>query len=229
MKHVFSKIEVRLSADLPALSLGWLSLRDHFVATVGPHSGQGQKLQHLLVLADAEIAPKSRFPSHPHRDMDILTWVVRGTLHHLDDKGTNQQVPAEHMQLMRAGDGIFHSEGNEGSEVLRILQIWIEPIGRGGSPLVSHVGLKKNGFHLLAGPENAELPLQQKVWVYAARIFKEKQEFLIPDEQFAYAVSIGDLIWNGRATKDGDGIRLGSGKVEITGEGQAILIVQNNP
>lgn len=225
MKH--TTIDIRHYANLPAINLGWLSLRDHFIATVGPHSGQGKELNDLLVLADAKIQAKSRFPEHPHRDMEILTWVAQGTLQHLDNNGTSQAVPAEHLQLMSARDGIFHAEGNSNSEPLRILQIWINPNNKGGIPVVKQVGLKNRGFNLLAGPDNADLLLRQNVWMYVARLHEEHEEFVVPDDKFAYIVSVGNLTWNGSTLQDGDGALIQSGKIEIKGSGQAIVILQN--
>lgn len=223
----FSAIEIRPSVNLPEVNLGWLSVRDHFISTVGPQSGKGKQLRDLLVLADANIRPKSQFPKHPHKDMEILTWVAQGTLQHLDDNGTNQSVPTEHLQLMSARDGIFHAEGNASAESLRILQIWIQPQAIGGYPVVKQVGLKEKGFNLLAGPGPTPLSLRQDVWMYVASLTNEKTDFIIPDDKFGYIVSVGSLTWNEKPLQDGDGAILQPGKVEVNGRGQAILILQN--
>ena len=76
-----TSIHPRPLATLPTTTLPWLTLRDHFVATVGPSAGQGQPLGPLLVLADATFSPRSRFPLHPHRDMEILSVVQIGRAH----------------------------------------------------------------------------------------------------------------------------------------------------
>lgn len=227
MNSKLSDIQVRPYSQLPEMNLGWLSLKDHFIATVGPYSGRGEQLKNLLVLADAKIQPKSRFPDHPHNDMEILTWVVHGKLQHLDNKGTNQEVPAEHLQLMSARDGIFHAEGNLSTEPLRLLQIWILPNSKSGTPVVQQAGLNGSGFNLLAAPASAPLIIRQDVWLYAAKINGDEQTFDIPEGKFAYAVSIGDLSWNGKAVKDGDGLVIQNGKLAIKGTGQAIVILQN--
>lgn len=227
MNSKLSEIQVRPYSQLPEMNLGWLSLKDHFIATVGPYSGRGEQLKNLLVLADAKIQPKSRFPDHPHNDMEILTWVVHGKLQHLDDKGTNQEVPAEHLQLMSARDGIFHAEGNLSDQPLRLLQIWIHPKAKSGTPVVQQAGLTQKGFNLLAGPSAAPLNIRQDVWLYAAKIEGDEQVFDIPEDKFAYAVSIGNLSWNGSELQDGDGLLAQSGKLTIKGKGQAIVILQN--
>lgn len=231
-----AQIEVKHYAKLPEVNLGWLSLRDHFIATVGPNSGQGAKLKHLLVLADAKLQPNSRFPDHPHQNMEILTWVAKGTLQHLDNKGMSQAVPAESLQLMSARDGIFHAEGNSRNEPLRIFQIWIRPTSNGsGAPVVTQVVLKKPGFNLLAGPQGVsgagrnevQLRMMQSAWVYASS-FKngEEQQLVVPEGQFGYGVSIGSLKWNGQGLEDGDGVVVSSGRLIVQGVGQAIIILQ---
>ncbi|MFM6930345.1 MAG: pirin family protein [Bdellovibrio sp.] len=218
--------KIRPYKDLPAMDLGWLTLKDHFIATVGPHSGRGTSLKNLLVIADAKIEAKSSFPKHPHKDMEILTWVVDGILHHQDDKESDQQVPTESLQLMSARDGIFHAEGNLSNGPLRILQIWIQPNAVGGTAVVSQAGLLAKGFNLMAAPENAPLIIRQDLWLYVALINGE-ESIEIPEGRFAYAVFIGHLKLNEMQLMDGDGAELSSGKYSIRGSGQAIVIQQN--
>lgn len=81
----------------------------------------------LRVLNDDHIAPHSGFDSHPHKDMEILTYVVNGTLTHKDSLGNTETLTRGQMQYLSAGTGIQHSEYNEGDEPLRLLQIWIHP------------------------------------------------------------------------------------------------------
>lgn len=223
-----SSIKIKSYSKLPALHLEWLSLKDHFVATVGPASGQGHPLKNLLVLADAKFQAKSRFPQHPHRDMEILTWVAKGTLQHYDNNGTDQSVPEKSLQLMSARDGIFHAEGNASDAEVRMLQIWITPQTKGGTPVVDQTELTGSGFKLLAGPEDAPLIIRQKAWFYAAAIENEHGETLeVPEGKMGYAISIGELSWNDEKASDGDGLLLSEGVVRVTGRGQAIIILQN--
>ena len=102
-------LDVRPASGLPETSLPWLSLRDHFVATVGDHAGEGRPLGPLLVLADATFAPHSRFPLHEHRDLEILSIVLDGTLTHHGDQGDGAALPARGVQLISARDGIEHA------------------------------------------------------------------------------------------------------------------------
>nr|BFD67629.1 pirin family protein [Bdellovibrio sp. HAGR004] len=221
-----NQVAVRPYKSLPALDIGWLTLKDHFIATVGPHSGAGVPLKDLLVIADAKITPNASFPKHPHKDMEILTWVVKGTLHHQDNKGMDQLVPEGHLQLMSARDGIFHAEGNATDGELRILQIWIRPNQNHGTPEVCFEPLQQKGFKLMAGPEKAPLKIRQNLWLFAAMI-SGVEKFTIPSDSFGYAVLIGDISINGSSTQDGDGALLNSGSYSFSGEGQVVLIQQS--
>lgn len=222
----YNGIHIRPYATLREVDIGWLKLKDHFISTVGPHSGQGESLKNLLVIADATMKPKSSFSKHPHQNMEILTWVVRGTLHHKDDNGSDQMVSSQYLQLMSARDGIYHAEGNSSDDELRLLQIWINPNKRGGDPVVTLKPLTREGFELMAGPMNAPLIIRQDLWLFAARITKA-QKFEIPHRQFGYGVFIGELKLNGHQVEDGDGAILETGEYEVSGHGQVILILQN--
>ncbi len=151
-------------ATLPATTLPWLGLRDHFVATVGERAGQGAPLGSLLVLADATFAPRSRFPLHPHRDMEILSVVVDGELSHHGDQAHGARLRARGAQLISARDGMFHAEGNDTDEPCRMLQLWIEPSAHGGAPAYFQRTAQGPGATLLAGDAGMPLRADVKVW-----------------------------------------------------------------
>ncbi len=159
--------------------------------------------------------------------MEILTWVVKGTLHHQDNKGSDQFVPESSLQLMSARDGIFHAEGNTSDQPLRILQIWISPKSTGGVPIVNHEALNGQGFKLMAGPREAPLIIRQDLWLYAARISTTKK-LEVPQGKFGYGIFIGQLELNDESLQDGDGAVLSAGTYKVNGNGQVILILQNN-
>lgn len=221
------RLHVVLAANLPHLDLGWISLRDHFVATVGPRSGTGTPRGNLLVMADAVIQPNAQFPMHPHENMEVLTWVASGTLRHRDNQGADQTVPERSLQLMSSRDGIYHAEGNGGDDELRLVQIWIKPHTMGGSPVVATTRFEDAGFQLLVGPENAPLLIRQEAWLYAAVLHEEELTFMVPRGKSAYALSIGTLAWNDRSVADGSGIVVQEGTIRIRGKGQVLVILQN--
>lgn len=88
----------------------------------------------LRVINDDTIATGRGFGMHPHRDMEIITVMVEGQLHHHDSMGHSAVLRAGEVQRMSAGSGIVHSEINEGDRACRLLQIWIEPEAHGLPP-----------------------------------------------------------------------------------------------
>ncbi|MCM2350192.1 MAG: pirin family protein [Bacteriovoracaceae bacterium] len=222
-----AEIKIVDKSDLRSFNFGWIKLTDHFVSTVGPSAGQGKPNGSLLVLADAEIEPGASFPLHSHSQMEILTWVVKGTLHHKDDKGGDQFVNSTGLQLMSARDGISHAEGNSSEQPLRLLQIWIRPSRSiNGKALVQQTDIKQKGFQLLAGKEGAPLLIEANVKLWASLLDNENFNFDIDKNSSAYAVSIGGLNWNGIDIEDGAGIFLSDGLIEVKGTGQAIIIIK---
>ncbi len=201
-------------------------MSDHFIKTVGAGSGTGKQFGSLLVLADATFTPESRFPMHPHQEMEILTWVVSGTLSHLDDKNPPYHVSEGELQYMSSRSGIYHAEGNTSKLPMRLLQIWIAPNKFGGTPVVEYTKLNSKGFNLLAAPSNAPITLRQNVWFYAGKVSGE-ESFEVPKNKIAYAVSIGDLSWEQRPISDGSGIVLTEGNYLISGQGQTVIILQD--
>ncbi|WP_158501628.1 pirin family protein [Vitiosangium sp. GDMCC 1.1324] len=223
-----ARVEPQPGKTLPTLDLGWISLRDHFVQTVGPSSGRGQPLSDLLVLADATLAPRSSFPLHPHQEMEILTWVSSGTLLHRDSQGREEEVPAGGLQLMSARDGLRHAEGNRRDEPVRLLQIWLSPSQHGGPPLfeVARPPPGATGFTLLAGPTEAPLLLRQDARLWVARLkASERATLSLPKERVGYGVVVGGSArWNGVHMEDGDGLRLSPGPHSVVADGSVDVL-----
>ncbi len=154
----------RSLASLPTTTTHGPTLRDHFVATVGPQAGQGSALGPLLVLADATFAPRSRFPLHPHRDMEILSIVLDGELSHHGDQAHATTVRARSAQMISARDGMMHAEGNDTDHPTRMLQIWFQPDARGGAPAYFERTFSDPGRHLVAGDAAMPLRADARVW-----------------------------------------------------------------
>ncbi|MCA9612250.1 MAG: pirin family protein [Sandaracinus sp.] len=153
------QVRVPTSAALP-----WLSLRDHFVATVGPTSGTGPTLGALRVLADATFAPHSRFPIHGHAEVEILSIVLDGELSHHGDQAHGEVLRARSAQLISARDGMRHAEGNHLDRATRMLQIWFVPDSRGGAPAYFRRDFSARGRHRVAGDEGMPLRCAADVW-----------------------------------------------------------------
>jgi len=126
-------IELRPFESLGGADHGWLDAKHHF-SFAGYHDPERMQWGNLRVWNDDTIAPHSGFPTHPHRDMEIVTYVREGAITHQDSLGNTGRTEAGDVQVMSAGTGIAHSEYNLEDETTRIFQIWIIPTRRGGAP-----------------------------------------------------------------------------------------------
>ncbi|KDP87937.1 pirin [Cupriavidus sp. SK-3] len=126
-------IERRPLEGLGAADHGWLDARHHF-SFAEYNDPQRVHWGALRVWNDDTIAPGSGFPSHPHADMEIITYVREGAITHRDNLGNQGRTVAGDVQVMSAGTGIRHSEYNLEPGVARIFQIWILPNQRGEWP-----------------------------------------------------------------------------------------------
>lgn len=126
-------IELRPFSTLGAADHGWLDARHHF-SFAGYHDPARTNWGQLRVWNDDAIAPRTGFPAHPHRDMEIVTYVREGAISHRDSLGNEGRTEAGDVQVMSAGTGIQHAEYNLEDETTRLFQIWILPDERGGEP-----------------------------------------------------------------------------------------------
>ncbi len=126
-------IELRPFATLGAADHGWLDARHHF-SFADYHDPARPGWGALRVWNDDTIAPRTGFPPHPHRDMEIITYVRSGAITHEDSLGNRGRTGAGDVQVMSAGDGIRHAEFNREDETTTLFQIWIVPDTRGGPP-----------------------------------------------------------------------------------------------
>ena len=126
-------IELRPFASLGGADHGWLDTKHHF-SFADYHDPARTNWGQLRVWNDDEIAPQTGFPAHPHRDMEIITYVRDKAISHKDSLGNEGRTEAGDVQVMSAGTGIQHAEYNLEDETTRIFQIWIIPDRRGGEP-----------------------------------------------------------------------------------------------
>ena len=159
----------------------------------------------LRVLNDDLIQAGNGFDLHPHRDMEIISYVVDGEITHGDSLGHKRTLKRGEVQYMSAGTGIYHSEHNRGSETLRLLQLWIYPDNRGYQPnygdyLFKKEERKNRWLNIVSGPSgNAPVRIHQDANLFVGE-FDEGKEFSFevkPGRQ-AYVVQI-----EGRASFSG--------------------------
>ena len=194
----------------------------------------------LLVINDDRIEPTGGFGTHPHRDMEIFSYVLDGALEHKDSMGVGSVNRQGDIQMMSAGTGIYHSEFNASdSEKLRFLQIWIVPGRNGVEPRYHQKHFtneeKRGKFRLVISPDNEEgtLPIYQDAKVYAG-LFDgdESAVFTLPPNRYAYVhIARGRVNLNGKTLREGDGVRVRK-ETELRfdkGEGAEVLVFDLRP
>jgi redox-sensitive bicupin YhaK (pirin superfamily) len=126
-------IELRPFESLGSANHGWLDAHHHF-SFANYYDPARMQWGPIRVWNDDTIQPGTGFPTHPHRDMEIITYVRKGAITHTDSMGNEGRTQAGDVQVMSAGTGVRHSEYNREEEATEIFQIWIIPSERGGEP-----------------------------------------------------------------------------------------------
>lgn len=188
---------------------GWLDSQHSF------SFGEYYDPQHLgfsvlRVINDDLIAPGAGFPTHPHRDMEIVTYVLDGAIAHKDSMGNGSTIRPGEIQRMSAGTGITHSEYNPWTdEGTRLLQIWVLPSTRGLTPSYEQAAIPFEDGRLIriAGCEGGVVAIQQDAAIYAARFSGAgRARHDIADKRTAWVqMARGSMTVNGVVLAEGDG------------------------
>ncbi|HWA37883.1 MAG TPA: pirin family protein [Burkholderiales bacterium] len=225
--------ELRRSGERGHANHGWLdsyhsfSFADYYDPR---HMGYGP----LRVINEDRVAPGSGFPTHGHRDMEILSYVLEGALAHEDSMGNGSTMVPGDVQRMSAGTGVRHSEYNhDRAGVTHFLQIWIEPKFTGLPPSYEQKHFatkeKRGRLRLIASPDGAEgsVKVHQDARVFAG-LFDgpESASYALAEGHKAYLhVARGRLRVNGEMLEAGDALKTDAGTIALSeGAGAEVLL-----
>ncbi|HLU49499.1 MAG TPA: pirin family protein [Planctomycetota bacterium] len=215
-------IRLRPANERGHSNLGWLDSR-HSFSFGDYHDPAHVGFRTLRVINDDRIAPGMGFGTHPHHDMEILTWVVEGAIEHRDSMGNGSILKPGEMQRMTAGTGVTHSEFNPSqTEPLRLIQIWIRPETRGLTPSYEErsfpVDERRGELVLLAARDarDGALTIHQDVVLYVARLDADDEvsHALQADRHAWVQVVKGELELGEKTLKEGDGAAI-SNEAEV--------------
>ncbi len=206
-------IDVRRSEARGHFDHGWLDTY-HTFSFADYHDPRYMGFRSLRVINEDRVAPGQGFGRHPHRDMEILTYVLSGAIEHEDSLGNRGVIRPGQVQYMAAGTGIVHSEVNpSGSEPVHLMQIWIRPARRGAEPRYEQrdfPGVGQRGrLTLLASGDGRDgsIAINQDADVYAAALAAGSRiEHALRAGRGAWVqVLRGEVTVNGEALAAGDG------------------------
>ena len=221
-------ITLRKSTERGHADYGWLQSR-HSFSFGDYHDPAHMGFRSLRVINDDIVAPGRGFGSHPHRDMEIFSYVLEGALEHRDSMGNGRVLRPGQIQLMGAGSGVTHSEFNPSpTEPVRFLQIWIQPHTRGLPPSYTEWQARPSDAQetklLVISPtgRDGSALIRQNVDVHRIRLQAGRQvtHALAPGRAAWLQVAAGALLLNDMPLAEGDGAGTeDSGTLHITADG----------
>ncbi|RVU55018.1 pirin family protein [Anaerosphaera multitolerans] len=194
-------------------NLGWLRSVFHF-SFAEYRNPNNVNFGKLRVINDDLVEPGTGFDTHPHRDMEIVSYVIKGELTHKDSMGHERTLSRGSAQYMSAGTGILHSEYNKGNEILRFMQIWIFPDENNLTPQYGDMTFEKEERHnkwlnIVSGIDgDAPIKIHQDASIHVLELDKDREiEFPVLENRQAYLVQIeGSSIINGIEFNMRDGL-----------------------
>ncbi|HEV7397150.1 MAG TPA: pirin family protein [Pyrinomonadaceae bacterium] len=219
-------IKIRKANERGHFDFGWLDTY-HTFSFGEYHDSQFMGFSDLRVINEDRVAKQTGFPTHGHRDMEIITYVLEGALQHSDNMGNGSVIRPGDVQRMTAGTGVMHSEANPSeTEPVHLLQIWILPASRGLKPGYEQKTFapeeKQNQLRLIASNDGraGSVTVHQDASIYAG--------MLTSDQSVSHQLGTGRNAWlqvargsasiNGTVLQQGDGAAINDeASLEITG------------
>jgi quercetin 2,3-dioxygenase len=224
-------IQIRPSEQRGRNKIEWLDT--HFTFSFDQYfDPEHIQFRSLRVLNEDIVAPGKGFGMHPHKDMEILTWILDGALEHRDSMGTGAVIRPGELQHMTAGSGVMHSEFNPSAQnPTHLLQIWIVPEKRNLKPEYEQLAFPdkdlRGKFHHVAGPK-APITIHQDADLFIARLDKnEETKHEIKAGRHAWVqVARGNVRLNDVELKQGDGAAISQEKeIRIAAQGPSEVLL----
>lgn len=218
-------IQVRQAESRPRTKIGWLDSRHSF--SFGGHYDPSNTHHGLLLVSnDDRVQAGTGFSTHPHQDMEIVTWVLSGRLEHKDSEGNRGELYPGLAQRMSAGTGIWHSEMNPSrNEDVHFIQMWVLPdaerVDPGYEQLDINGELDNGGLHAIASGQghDAAISIRQRGAVLWGGRLTPGERVAVPEGRNAHLfVAVGDVDVEGAGgLGEGDAARLvGAGSPKLT-------------
>lgn len=227
-------IQVRTADSRGHAHFGWLDSR-HTFSFGSYHDPQHMGVSALRVINDDRVEPGAGFSAHPHRDMEIISYVLEGTIEHKDSLGSHSQLKAGELQVMSAGTGIVHSEYNPSQdEGLHFLQIWIQPDTRGVAPRYEQHDISAlRGLQLVVSPDGqgGSLRIHQDARVWLVRFDGAPLGFApVAGRSYYLQVARGEVTVNGVTLAVGDGATItAEAELQLSGAAGAEALLFDLP
>ncbi len=229
-------ITLRKASDRFHTNIGWLN-SFHTFSFGEHHDREHEGFSALRVINDDTVQAGQGFGAHPHRDMEILSYVLSGALQHKDSSGGGGVIRPGEIQRMSAGSGVVHSEFNASEkEAVHFLQIWLLPESSGIKPGYEQkkIDLAKGALTLLAskGGRDGSVALHQDAQLYGARLDgAERISFELKPSRRAWVhLARGSLELNGERLSAGDGAAVsGERELRFSGGENAELLLFDLP
>lgn len=224
-------IQIRHRNERGQASLGWLNSY-HTFSFADYYDPRYMGFRALRVINDDRIQPGTGFGTHPHQDMEIITYVLEGAVEHKDSMGNGSIIRPGEAQRMSAGTGIRHSEFNPSkTELLHLLQIWILPEVHGIPPGYEQKTLNREEMQgklrLIAAkdPDPGAVKIHQDLRLFATVLDGETVTYALQPKRHAWIqIARGTIQVNGKALEGGDGAAItAEPSIELSGKGEALL------
>lgn len=225
-----SALKLRPASERGVVDHGWLKAA-HSFSFADYFDRNHMRFESIRVINDDEIAAGKGFPTHPHKDAEIFSYVLEGALEHKDSMGNGSVASAGGIQYMSAGSGVQHSEFNPSStQKVRLLQVWLLPNQKGGQPHYDTLDIPENEkdgkLKLFLSPDGRDGSMQilADANIYAATLTGDQSisTELKKGRKAWIQMAKGSLIVNAQKLNKGDGLAISdAGRIEFSNANKA--------